>query len=114
VARRDRFLSTIAGSRGARLALLAVSLSLAGCGSGGDDGGKLEEGLKEPLSRAYGPVDSISCAKRGGGKVLDRFTAYDCTVNFVGGRRRAFCAALAKGVPLFDDAACGTHPFRRS
>jgi hypothetical protein len=113
VARRVRSLSTIAGSRLGRLALLAVSLSLAACG-GGDDGGKLEKGLKEPLSRAYGPVDSISCAKHGGAKVLDRFTAYDCTVNFVGGRRRAFCAALAKGVPLFDDAACGTHPFRRS
>jgi hypothetical protein len=101
-------------ARVAGLALVAASLSLAGCGHGGGDGAKLEEGLKEPLSRAYGTVDWISCAKHGGAKVMGRLTAYDCTVTFVGGRRRAFCAALAKGVPLFDDTACGTRPFGRS
>jgi hypothetical protein len=84
----------------ATVAALTFALVVAGCGSGGDDSAKLADQLKEPLSRSYGPVDSMRCEKNDEVKLLGGRTAYDCTLELASGRVERLCGGFANGVPL--------------
>ena len=77
----------------------ALTVVVGGCGSDRDEAAKLSAELKEPLSRAYGPVDSMRCEKNDDVKLLGRRTAYDC-IDLASGRVERLCAGFAKGAPL--------------
>lgn len=77
-----------------------------GCARTGDDKGKVEDRLRDGLSIAYGPVDSVNCKENDEAKVGNK-TAYDCTVHFKSGAIRVFCAFLAsEGLAAWNKGAC--------
>jgi hypothetical protein len=85
-------------------------LAVTGCVRGGD-GGKLEDDLKGPMSRIYGPIDSVSCSKNENREAPGGGAAYDCTLNLQSGAMQVVCAGQAKGVPLFERTRCDESGF---
>jgi hypothetical protein len=105
-----------AGSRSARgiasfAGVALASLVLGACSFGGDDGGKLEDGLKTPMARIYGPISSVHCSKSDAAHVPGGGAAYDCTLNLANGGREVICAGLIKGVPAIDRSPCRASSF---
>lgn len=90
------------------LLLVGVSLAspalLVGCALLGDDSGGVEDGLKDGLSRAYGSVDSVSCASTE--FEVNGTKLYDCSVRFADGQTQTFCGFKAKGVPGWNRGPC--------
>jgi hypothetical protein len=112
----NRTPSSDAGTRAVRgIAAFAgvalASLTLAGCSFGGDDRGKVEDGLKGPLARIYGPISSVHCSRSDAAHVPGGGAAYDCTLNLTNGDREVVCAGLVKGVPAFDRSPCRASRF---
>jgi hypothetical protein len=93
----------------ARVAL--ASLTLGACSFGGDDGGKLEDGLKMPMARIYGPISSVHCSKSDAAHVPGGGAAYECTLNLANGGKQVICAGLIKGVPAIDRSPCRAGSF---
>jgi hypothetical protein len=87
---------------------LASCLSLAGCALMRDDNGGVESGLKEGISRAYGSVDSVSCASTE--LEVNGTKLYDCAVRFADGQTQTFCGFKAKGVPGWSRGTCSESP----
>ena len=89
---------------------MIVALALAACSRGGD-AGTLEDGLKQPLSRVYGPIESVRCEESDTVTIPGGGTAYDCTLNLERGGTQVVCAGRAKGVPLFERTPCNQSRF---
>ena len=94
-------------------ATASTSLALIACSNGGNDGPKLENGLKGPLEHVYGPIDSVTCEKSEGVRILSGEQAYECTIVPARGGAKILCAGLTNGVPLFDRAPCRQAKFGR-
>lgn len=91
---------------------LASCLLLGGCAGLGNDSGGVESGLKDGITRAYGPVESVSCAStdfEANGTKL-----YDCSVRFADGRTETFCGFEAQGVPGWNRGTCSESPLARA
>jgi hypothetical protein len=91
---------------------LGSLLLFSGCAVLGNDSGGVESGLKDGISRAYGPVDSVSCAStdyEANGTKL-----YDCSVSFTGGQTETFCGFKAQGVPGWNRGPCSETPLARA
>jgi hypothetical protein len=98
----------------ATVVIVMLLPAISGCGiGGGDEGAKLADELKSPLSHAYGPIDSINCERNDHVKVLGGKAAYDCRVRLTNRRVQSLCAGFAKGVPLFDHTTCDESNFPR-
>lgn len=96
------------------ITIATVTLALVACsGRGSDDAGTLEHGLRQPLSRVYGPIDSVECEKSDDRTVPHGGAAYDCTLHLHGGGARIVCAGLTRGVPLFERKPCSQSRFPR-
>jgi hypothetical protein len=91
---------------------LASCLLVGGCARLGNDSGGVESGLKDGITRAYGPVESVSCAStdfEANGTKL-----YDCSVRFADGRTETFCGFEAQGVPVWNRGTCSESPLARA
>jgi hypothetical protein len=91
---------------------LAGCLLLGGCAFRGNDSGRVENGLKDGITRAYGPVESVNCTStefEANGTRL-----YDCSVRFADGRTETFCGFKAQGVPGWNRGTCSESPLARA
>jgi hypothetical protein len=83
---------------------IASSPLLVGCALMGDGSGGVESGLKDGISRAYGSVDSVSCASTE--FEVNGTNLYDCSVRFADGQTQTFCGFRTNGVPGWNRGPC--------
>jgi hypothetical protein len=86
------------------VAVLNLAPAVSACGILGGGAEKVESGLKDGLSRAYGPVESVSCEHSN--VDVAEIELFECSVRFADGRVEKFCGFRANGVPGWDRGRC--------
>ncbi len=100
-------------SHPAGLAPVVLAAVLAGCAVGQDEPTNLADALRQPLTHAYGPIESLTCQKNDEVTLPTGSTAYDCTAQLRSGSRQPLCAGFATGVPAFEHTTCAESGFPR-